>query len=89
MRETLSDLRPSRNGRAQLREVLVSARVAGKRMEEISARLREFRVRGHGVLPIAFSWGTAEAAGRVLREALDEADQSMYARKRAKQGLHP
>ena len=28
------------------------------------ARLRDFRVRGHGVLPIAFSWGTAEAAAR-------------------------
>jgi len=63
--------------------------VANKRMQEISARLREFRVRGHGVLPITFSWGTAEAAGRVLREALDEADQSMYALKRTKQGLRP
>jgi len=31
----------------------------------------------------------AEAAGRVLREALDEADQSMYALKRTKQGLRP
>jgi diguanylate cyclase (GGDEF)-like protein len=59
--------------------------VAAKRMQEISARLLEFRVRGHGVLPITFSWGTAEAAGRVLREALDEADQSMYALKRGKQ----
>jgi diguanylate cyclase (GGDEF)-like protein len=58
--------------------------VARKRMVDISARLREFRVRGHGVLPISFSWGTAEAAGRVLREALDEADQSMYALKRGK-----
>jgi len=63
--------------------------VANKRMQEISARLREFRVRGHGVLPITFSWGTAEAAGRVLREALDEADQTMYALKRGKQGLRP
>jgi diguanylate cyclase (GGDEF)-like protein len=59
--------------------------VAAKRMQEISARLLEFRVRGHGVLPITFSWGTAEAAGRVLREALDEADQSMYTLKRGKQ----
>ena len=50
----------------------------------ISTRLREFRVRGHGVLPITFSWGTAEAAGRVLREALDEADRRMYELKRAK-----
>jgi diguanylate cyclase (GGDEF)-like protein len=63
--------------------------VANKRMQEISARLREFRVRGHGVLPITFSWGTAEAAGRILREALDEADQTMYALKRGKQGLRP
>jgi diguanylate cyclase (GGDEF)-like protein len=61
--------------------------VANKRMQEISARLREFRVRGYGVLPITFSWGTAEAAGRILREALDEADQTMYALKRGKQGL--
>ena len=58
--------------------------VASKRMQEISARLLEFRVRGHGVLPITFSWGTAEAAGRVLREALDEADQTMYMLKREK-----
>jgi diguanylate cyclase (GGDEF)-like protein len=56
--------------------------VVRNRMLEISARLREFRVRGYGVLPITFSWGTAEAAGRVLREALDEADRSMYALKR-------
>ncbi len=60
--------------------------VARKRMQDISARLLEFRVRGHGVLPISFSWGTAEAAGRVLREALDEADQTMYALKRGRQG---
>jgi diguanylate cyclase (GGDEF)-like protein len=63
--------------------------VARKRMQDISTRLLEFRVRGHGVLPITFSWGTAEAAGRVLREALDEADQTMYALKRAKQGSQP
>jgi diguanylate cyclase (GGDEF)-like protein len=63
--------------------------VATKRMEVISARLREFRVRGHGVLPITFSWGIAEAAGRVLRDAIDEADQSMYTLKRGKQGLRP
>jgi diguanylate cyclase (GGDEF)-like protein len=59
--------------------------VASRRMQDISARLMEFRVRGYGVLPITFSWGTAEAAGRVLREALDEADQTMYSRKRGKQ----
>ena len=60
--------------------------VARRRMVDISARLREFRVRGHGVLPISFSWGTAEAGGRSLREALDEADRSMYALKRSRAG---
>jgi diguanylate cyclase (GGDEF)-like protein len=56
--------------------------VARKRMSEIEARLRDFRVRGFGALPISFSWGAADAHGRPLREALDEADQGMYARKR-------
>jgi diguanylate cyclase (GGDEF)-like protein len=58
------------------------ADVAQKRMAELEARLREFRVRGHGVLPISFSWGTAEAHNRPLREALDEADRAMYTLKR-------
>ena len=60
------------------------ADVATKRMPEIEARLREFRVRGFGVLPITFSWGTAEARGRTLREALDEADRNMYSLKRTR-----
>lgn len=64
------------------------ADVARKRMADIEARLRDFRVRGLGVLPITFSWGTAEAAGRSLREALDEADRSMYALKRSRAGAH-
>jgi diguanylate cyclase (GGDEF)-like protein len=58
--------------------------VARKRMEAIEARLRNFRVRGYGVLPISFSWGTAEANGRSLRDALDEADRNMFAFKRAR-----
>ncbi|MFB3828089.1 MAG: diguanylate cyclase domain-containing protein [Bryobacteraceae bacterium] len=56
--------------------------VAQRRMGDIEARLREFRVRGHGVLPITFSWGTAETGGRSLRQVLDEADRDMYAFKR-------
>ena len=56
--------------------------VARRRMTDIEARLQGFRVRGVGALPISFSWGTAEARGRPLREALDEADRSMYAGKR-------
>ncbi|SRR5579883_285775 len=60
------------------------AAVAVKRMAEIEARLQDFRVRGFGVLPISFSWGTSEAQGRSLREALDEADRSMYTLKRAR-----
>ena len=58
------------------------AAVAEKRMAEIEARLRGFRVRGYGVLPISFSWGTADAHARLLREALDEADRNMNAFKR-------
>jgi len=65
------------------------AGVAAKRMTEIEARLRDFRVRGFGVLPISFSWGTAEAKGRSLREALDEADRSMYVLKRQRSGQQP
>ena len=60
------------------------ANVAAKRMTEIEARLHDFRVRGFGVLPISFSWGTAEVQGRTLREALDEADRSMYVLKRSR-----
>ena len=59
-------------------------RIASKRMGEIEARLREFRIRGFGVLPISFSWGTADARGRSLREALDEADRAMYTLKRSR-----
>src|SRR5438045_2940719 len=62
------------------------ADVARKRMGEIEARLREFQVRGFGVLPITFSWGTAEIAGRALRDALDEADRNMYSLKRQRAG---
>lgn len=59
------------------------ADVAEKRMADLELRLRDFRVRGLGVLPIGFSWGAAELPGnRTLREALDEADHNMYARKR-------
>ncbi len=60
------------------------ADVAAKRMAELEVRLREFRVRGFGVLPISFSWGTAEAQGKPLREALDKADRNMYALKRSR-----
>jgi diguanylate cyclase (GGDEF)-like protein len=60
--------------------------VAQKRMAEIEGRLRDFRVRGFGTLPIGFSWGTSEARGRALRDALDEADHKMYALKRSRSG---
>jgi len=58
--------------------------VAARRMAGIEQRLSDFRVRGVGVLPITFSWGTAETHGRALREALDEADRNMYTLKRAR-----
>jgi diguanylate cyclase (GGDEF)-like protein len=63
--------------------------VARKRMAEIENRLRDFRVRGFGVLPISFSWGTAESYGRTLRDALDEADRTMYALKRSRAADRP
>jgi diguanylate cyclase (GGDEF)-like protein len=58
--------------------------VAARRMADLEARLREFHVRGYGSLPISVSWGTADARGRVLRDALDEADRRMYTAKRAR-----
>jgi diguanylate cyclase (GGDEF)-like protein len=63
--------------------------VAQKRMAEIELRLKDFRVRGFGVLPISFSWGTAEAYGRTLRDALDEADRNMYTLKRSRAQARP
>ncbi|HUA57800.1 MAG TPA: diguanylate cyclase [Verrucomicrobiae bacterium] len=60
--------------------------VGRKRMTEIEARLREFRVRGSGMLPISFSWGIASSYSRPLRDALDEADRNMYSRKRVRSG---
>jgi diguanylate cyclase (GGDEF)-like protein len=63
--------------------------VAQKRMAEIEVRLKEFRVRGFGVLPIRFSWGTADAHDRVLRDALDEADRDMYTQKRSRAAERP
>jgi diguanylate cyclase (GGDEF)-like protein len=52
------------------------------RMLEIRRRLNDFRVRGYGVLPISFSWGTADAPGEPLRQLLDAADRDMYSYKR-------
>ena len=66
-----------------------NSEVARRRMGEIAARLDTFQVRGYGVLPISFSWGTADTQGRPLREALDEADRNMYALKRKRAGGQP
>ena len=63
--------------------------VASKRMTDIEARLSDFRVRGFGALPISFSWGATDSRSRPLREALDEADRSMYERKRARAAASP
>jgi len=63
--------------------------VARRRMADLEMRLRAFRLRGYGALPISFSWGTAEAHHRPLREALDEADRNMYGLKRARSGVIP
>ena len=58
--------------------------VATRRMADIESRLRDFRVRGLGVLPIRFSWGASDTEGRALRDALDEADRNMYTVKRSR-----
>ncbi len=60
--------------------------VARQRMQEIERRLGSFRVRGLGMLPISFSWGTAEATGDSMRDVLEEADRRMYALKRERAG---
>ncbi len=65
------------------------ADVAVRRMTDIENRLRGFRVRGLGVLPITFSWGTADSHNRVLRDALDEADRNMYIFKRSRAAERP
>lgn len=57
------------------------------RMHQLQERLLKFQVRGLGLLPITMSWGAAEAAGRSLREVLDQADRQMYAMKRANRGV--
>jgi diguanylate cyclase (GGDEF)-like protein len=56
--------------------------VVKARMLEIRRRLNDFRVRGFGVLPISFSWGTSEAATGPLRQVLDAADHDMYSYKK-------
>ena len=43
--------------------------VARARMGEIQRRLRGFRVRGHGMLPISFSWGRPRRRPRAARSA--------------------
>jgi len=63
--------------------------VAARRMADLESRLRVFRVRGLGVLPITFSWGTSDTLGRALRDALDEADRNMYALKRLRAAEAP
>jgi diguanylate cyclase (GGDEF)-like protein len=60
------------------------AEVVSTRMREIAQRLQAFRIRGHGVLPITFSWGASAADSRPLREAVDEADRRMYEFKRSR-----
>ncbi len=60
--------------------------IVRNRMEALEQRLRDFKVRGHGLMPIAFSWGVAEGKGRTFRAALDEADGEMYTLKRARGG---
>jgi diguanylate cyclase (GGDEF)-like protein len=63
--------------------------VARRRMADLEARLLNFRMRGYGLLPLGLSWGAADVQGRPLRDALDEADRSMYALKRQRASQAP
>jgi diguanylate cyclase (GGDEF)-like protein len=56
--------------------------IAQARMAALEVRLTAFGIRGHGLYPLGLSWGAAEAASRVLRPALEEADLQMYEYKR-------
>jgi diguanylate cyclase (GGDEF)-like protein len=56
--------------------------VAKRRMQEVARRLQSFQVRGQGVVPLSFSWGTADGTDRPLRDSLDAADREMYRFKR-------
>ena len=59
------------------------AATAQERIQGLEQRLQRFRIRGKGVLPVNLSWGTA-AVGGSLREAIEEADQQMYLKKKEK-----
>ncbi|WP_219341580.1 GGDEF domain-containing protein [Nevskia soli] len=59
-----------------------AAEIALKRMAEIEARLNDFRVRGHGLLRVHFSWGVVEGQQTRLRDVIDKADRLMYVHKR-------
>lgn len=58
--------------------------MAEQRLGSIAERLERFRLRGRGVLPIHVSWGTAEVSSGSLQQALNEADQRMYLKKKEK-----
>ena len=57
---------------------------AHERLQSLEERLQRFRIRGRGVLPVQVSWGTAEVTDGSLRQAIAEADQHMYMKKKEK-----
>jgi len=57
---------------------------ADERLAGLAERLQRFQVRGRGALPIRVSWGTAEIGSSSLRQALEEADNHMYMKKKEK-----
>ena len=74
-------------GRRRVRHPVSTTRLPRERPNawpKSKQRLRDFRVRGFGVLPISFSWGVADGRDRPLRDALDEADHTMYSLKRSR-----
>jgi diguanylate cyclase (GGDEF)-like protein len=61
-------------------------RMVERRMRHIQTKLKKFRLRSQGVLPLGISWGLAQSAGKPLAEALAVADEAMYQMKRLRKG---
>lgn len=61
-------------------------RMVERRMRQIQTRLKAFRLRSHGVLPLGISWGLAESKGKPIADALAAADEAMYQMKRIRKG---
>jgi diguanylate cyclase (GGDEF)-like protein len=58
--------------------------IVWRRMRSIEERLARFHVRAQQAVPVGVSWGLFRYAGGPLRDAIEQADLSMYEAKRAR-----